>query len=213
MPRSADTKTALLEAGHELLLQQGLPPTLNIRLTEVVEHAGMTTGAAYNIWKSQAAYLRDLSLHLASNFAWADTNSVAEAIATLGPDSVMADWVDAVCNAYFPVFVENQNFFLVLHFWGVRDPDPDLRDAMVAGYEVVHEGFEFLYKGTIRRYGLEVTPPFTLADITTMVTASLEGLALRYRYQPQRVELEGRHLFNAMVQTIAATYLQPSRES
>jgi len=205
-----DTRTRLLEAGREILVERGLPATLDLRLAEVVESVGLSTGAAYNIWKSQTEFRQDLSLHLASSFQWADTTAVAQAIATLGPDTTMADWVDVVCEAYFPHFVANQSFFLVLHFWGVREPDPALRDAIIQGYETLHAEFEFLYTATIRRYGLEVVPPFTISDLTTMITASIEGLALRHRFQPDRIENNGQHLFNAMLQMIATVYLKPT---
>lgn len=205
-----ETRARLLETGRDMIRETGLPETLDIRIADVCARATMTTGAAYNIWQNQDDYRRDLAVFLASDFGWADTNTIFEATSTLGPTSTMDDWVTAVCEAYFPVFTQNRDFYLILHYWGVDNPSPRLTTAIRDGYNTIHTNFLNLYTATIARYGLTVTPPHTLDDITTLITANLEGLAIRHRFQPERITTPHTHLFTSIVLAITHTYLQPA---
>jgi len=208
-PKKDNTKTRLLEAGRQRLMRQGLPAALEIKLTDVLDDVQMSTGAAYNIWRNQADFRSDLSLYIARSFEWADTTAVLEAIDALPATSTFSDWVDAVADTYFPIFVEGMHFYIVLHFWGVQDLSPELTQAIQDGYDLTHNSFKALYETAFERYGLEIIKPHTSDDITAMVTAALEGFALRHRFQPQRLDDNERHLFTELLQAIATNYLQP----
>jgi len=135
---------------------------------------------------------------------------VLEAIAALPENSTMDDWVQAVANTYFPLFVKNMDYFIVLQFWGVKEPSDELQAAMQSGYDLTHEGFSALYASAINHYGLQVKAPFTIDHIAVMVTAALEGFALRHRFQPEYVAMEdGTLLFSELLRTIVASHLEP----
>jgi len=209
-PKKDKTKDLLLEAGRRHVINSGLSEGLDdVKLTNVLKEVDLSTGAAYNIWENQDEYRRELSLYIAENFEWADTSTVLAAIASLPEHSTMDDWVQAVADTYFPLFVANMDFFIVLRFWGVREPTPELTEAVRAGYELTHLGFCQLYTQAFEHYGLQVVAPHTADDITAMVTASLEGFALRHRFQPERVTDEnGRLLFTQVLRTIVDNHLE-----
>jgi len=203
------TRELLLEAGRARVVTHGLPEGIDVKLTDVLADVGLSTGAAYNIWPSQKAYRQDLSLHIAQSFAWADASELIAALERLPGDSTPDDWVREVANVYFPLFVDRLDFFVVLHFWSVLQPRPELVEAIRRGYDEVHEGFKVLYTEAMDRYNVKLIDGYTLDEAITMTTASLEGFALRHRFQPERLVTEGRHLFTETMSLIARAVLEP----
>jgi AcrR family transcriptional regulator len=66
------TRQLLLDAGFEMMLERGLDVGWGIRVADVTERVGLTTGAAYQIWSGsrtrdgrggQDKFHRDLALH------------------------------------------------------------------------------------------------------------------------------------------------------
>lgn len=213
MGSKATTRQLLLEAGRRLLTERGLPEEVSLKLTDVLADVQMSTGAAYNIWDNQAAYRADLALHIASEFRWADSTAIVEAIGRLPTDATMYDWIRTACDTYFPFFVANLDFFVVLKFWGVEEPSTELVEAIQAGYSTLHDEFKFFYEASLGHFGYRVVSPYTVDDITTMVTAAIEGTALRHRFEPERLESAGGHLYFSIVWAIASTYTEPDSES
>lgn len=201
------TRELLLRAGRQRVIAEGLPEGIDVKLTDVLADVGLSTGAAYNIWPSQKAYRQDLSLHMAESFEWADATAVLTAVAELPDDSTMDDWVRAVADTYFPLFVGHMDFFVVLHFWAVNDPRSELIEALKRGYDEVHESFKALYQEAIDHYGLKLIEPYTPDDATIMITAAIEGFAVRHRFEAERLEDGGRHLFSEVMSLLARSIL------
>ncbi len=184
-----ETRLRLLEAGRELLLQQGPDERIDVRLKHACDHAGYTTGAAYSLWDNQSRYQEELARYVASNFDWAGPESIAEELVEIV--GTTDDYVEAIRRSaviYFERFVGQDDFFLALRFWSVREPSTQLEAALVDGYRVVHDGFVELFASLMEHYQLRMRSPTTLDDMTIILTALVEGLALRHRIVPEAVE-------------------------
>jgi len=135
---------------------------------------------------------------------------VIDAIAALPQNSTISDWVQVVGDTYFPLFVANMDFFVVLHFWGVKAPRAELAASIRSGYELTQVGFSALYQQAFDHYNLEVKPTHTVQDLTVMVTAALEGFALRHHFDPEHVtNTNDQLLFTELLQTIVRDHLTP----
>jgi AcrR family transcriptional regulator len=205
----AETRERLLEAGRQLVVREGLRASIDVRLTDVLDEVGLTTGAAYNIWDSQDHYRRELALYIARNVQWADDRLILEGRSSLPLDLSLDEWVTAVADLYFEAFVSSWDYFILLHFWGVKEPDEELQEALRAGYDIVHQRFMVLFGATLERFGRVVKEPYTLDDLCTLMTAVCEGLALRQRFQPERMDTAGGHLFSAAIRDLTKVYTRP----
>ncbi len=208
-PSKDRTRRKLLEVGRQLIVERGLRDTIDIRLTEVLDSAGMTTGAAYNIWPNQDAYRRSLALHIAETLEWADQRLLGAAIDSLQPEIPLHEWVPLACDFYFSAFVSRWDYYILLQFWGIKDPGDDLVAAINRGYDVVHDSFRSLFQRALEVHDLKMVEPYTLDDLCVMATAICEGLALRHRFQPDRLESEGGHLFGVMANHQVAQCVRP----
>ena len=204
------TRQVLLDAGREIYLRKGLPEAIDVKLKDVLAEVGLTTGAAYQVWPKQADFQRELALYIAANYEFADPAAAIDAVSALDVESSTPhDWVIAVSNAYFPAFVAHQQFFMALQFWGVADPRAELRDAIEAGYDQTHATFVAFYNHALDTYGLRVVEPYTVDDLAVMVTGATEGLALRHRFQPDRLQTAAHHVLTATTLAIVDSYLEP----
>ena len=168
----------------------------------------MTTGAAYNIWANQDAYRRSLALHVAETMQWADDRLVGEAIASLQPDVAIDEWIPLACDFYFDAFVSRWDYYILLQFWGIKEPGDDLVAAINRGYDVVHDRFRSLFQRALDVHQLELIEPLSLDDLCVMTTAICEGLALRHRFQPERLRTEAGHLFGVMTNQLVSGMVQ-----
>ena len=207
-----ETRQRLLAVGRELIVERGLRDTIDIRLTEVLARAGLTTGAAYNIWSTQDDYRRDLALYVAETMEWADDRLLGAAVDSLHPDVPLDEWIPLACDFYFDAFVSRWDYYILLQFWGIKDPGDDLVAAINQGYEVVHDRFRILFQRALDVHAMEMIDDLTIDDLCVMATAICEGLALRHRFQPERLQTAGGQLFGVMTNHLVAGCLQPRSE-
>jgi len=120
-------------------------------------------------------------------------------LADLADDVSLEDWITVAAEAYFEAFTTRHDYFILLQFWGVKNPDPELVDAIKEGYDVVHQRLVLLFQFTVYKFDLELIPPYTLDDMAVVATALCEGLALRHRFEPKRVTSEAGPLFGDVV--------------
>lgn len=209
-----ETRLLLLETAREVMLEEGLPEGTNIKLTSVLEQAGLTTGAAYQVWKSQQVFQEDLALFVARQFEWArpalDSVAILKALPASAKPS--ADGTNAAVHAfalaYYDAFVNRPEFLMVLHYWGIQSPRPELTEAIRDGYEIVHGGLVETCGELLDRCALTCTEPGTIDDLAVAVLASAEGLVLRRHFDHERVgsgadtASRGEHLFVKMIEGI-----------
>ncbi len=194
-----DTRQKLLEAGRELLVADGLRQVIDIRLTDVLELVGLTTGAAYNIWDSQDEYRTELAIYVAKNLEWADDRLLRDSLTEMPTDVPLEQWITAAGDAYFEAFTARWDYFILLQFWGVKNPDEELIAAIKAGYDMVHQRLLFLFQVTADMYSLELEEPYTFDDMAVAATAICEGLAIRHRFEPERVSSAAGPLFSDLM--------------
>src|SRR5687767_15950116 len=78
---SAETRKLLLDTGIAMLHEQGVTAGVaHIRLRDVLDRAGLTTGAAYRLWSDQSAFHRDLAVAAAG---WRDDGPLDRTVAAI----------------------------------------------------------------------------------------------------------------------------------
>ncbi len=181
------TRRALLDAGIRLLQDRpGESGVKKIRATEVSREAGVSHGAFYGHWASQDDYRRDLlaevlspaSVHQQTSDA---LNEMLDAV-HLGLDEV----VRLGCNANFDSMTTDPRWPIGIGLHA--DPDEETQTLLQEQYRIVTETWEPFYRKMIDSYGLEMRPPFTTSTMAVILTAIVEGIALRHHVEPSSTE-------------------------
>ncbi len=174
-----ETRRDLLETGRRLLKEHGAPDRINIRLADVLKEHGLTTGAAYHIWGSQKEFQEDLAGFIASDWGW----EMSKAMEEDPNDRSVAE----VAITYFDKFKDNDEFFIMLQLWGVKDPSEQLCESITDGYDRVHEDLTTMLDKNVPARGRRFKGGLTASDAAVLVTALTEGLAVRGRFDRDRL--------------------------
>jgi len=184
----------------------------------VLERAGLTTGAAYQVWKSQQLFQEDLALFVAREFEWARPNEDRSKLRAMTTDNPsIPEGIKRVAVFYWDAFVSRPEFLMILHFWGVRDPRSELSDAIREGYDMVHQSLKEMFSKTLEVYGLEFREPYSADDMAVAFTAATEGLVLRQHMDPERVrhandELHaGEQIYIGLLEAILTHFTVPAK--
>ena len=212
----AETRELILRAGHRLLAERGFRDQVDIRLADAVKAAGYTTGAAYQIWKSQAEFQRELALHIVGETGdWAGVETIGDDLeAVLLSEPSFEEMVRAAGGLYMRSFLGREEFYTMLPFFASRERHPDVTEAMRRGYDGVHEDFRLLFAALLELYGRTFREPFELDDLCVSATALAEGLALRHRVDPDRIRDEigdpeaPWHIYSAALVAFAHHYTE-----
>lgn len=212
------TRQVLLDAGQAILRERGTSAEIDIKLTDVLARTGYTTGAAYPIFGNQEGYQRELALYVAANFDWAGPEAITdELVQILETSESLEETIMRGTQRYFEVFTANEDFYLALQFWAVREPWPELQASLQEGYRVVHDGFATLFGMILDIYDRRPKPGFTIDDITVAITALTEGLALRHRIDSRAadsctVTTNLADLYGHTLISIANQFTEPTEE-
>ncbi len=192
----AITRATILQKAYEMYIDRRLIHG-DERLSLVLDELGYTTGAGYQIWANQAAFRSDLQVYVAENIEYASLRPLAHKIeesARLGRP--FREHTLAGGDIFFDAFIGREDFYLSLRFFAMADDRPaDISEALIDGY--VRSSWETtaLFESAFERLHRELRAPLQMSDLTTSVTALVEGYALRARLQPDlavhRVEYEG----------------------
>ncbi|MEM7337627.1 MAG: hypothetical protein AAF467_03200 [Actinomycetota bacterium] len=208
----------LLRAARRVILEQGRDNPVGVRLSEVVRSEGLTTGAAYQIWRSQEEFHADVALHIAEEFDWAGPQAIMEHLGELlDADATIEEAVRSAGNLYIETFIRNDEYYTVLQLYAVHNPTEELLAALQRGYDVVHTGFAVLFEGVLGIYGRRIRDPFTIDDVAVIITALTEGIALRAKVQPDvvRTDLDlavGQgpwHVYSATLAALTSQLTEP----
>jgi AcrR family transcriptional regulator len=184
-----ETRTELLEAGMRLLVREGVDLGMSgLPVTAVAKEAGRTTGAIYQIWKTQRAFHRDLALEAAERQTWGDAGVIAAVVTKeLERGAEFDDLITKVADAYLGHLSNTRTFYVIVHFWGAALDDEGLREAIKTGYDSFHRDFTTLLKAMLDMYQMRPREPHTIDDIAVAVAALAEGYALRVQIDPDNV--------------------------
>lgn len=192
-----DRRQQILDKGRKMVIERGTLERIDIRLRDVLDALKLTTGAAYNIWENQEAFRMDLAAEVARNVSFA---SLASSDPTPNLDQPPLDEVRRMGAEYFEIFVDGDDFFAALHFWGVKELSEVVATAIREGYTANrNEWIEFFAAG-LAWAGLEMSDDFGLEDLATAVTMITEGAALRHRFEPEALRATGgSHIYAEML--------------
>jgi len=177
-----------------MMIDDGAPEQVHLRLSNVLQHMGLTSGAAYNIWSSQGDFQHDLAHHLISEYSWAgpDQNEVK-----LDFDADPTDEIRRLAELYLDSLTNDTQFYLTLRFWGVKDPSAELIASVKDGYANNHDLWRFFYSLGFQWAGLRIRDGYTIDDFVVMATLVTEGAALRHRFEPERLRTaDGSNLYS-----------------
>lgn len=205
-----ETKRDLLQTGRQLLIKQGVPGRINIKLTDVLKEKGLTTGAAYHIWGSQNEFQEDLAEFIAAEFEWASIDVLPDPSLDLN-EAGSEDRVRALGEAYLNGFRSREEYFIVLQLWGIQNPPEAVSDAIREGYDLVHQGLVALIEANHERSGdRRWKEGFGPDDAATLVSAICEGLALRGRFDDGRLTNEkGQGVFGEALIALLEHFTEP----
>ena len=202
-----ETRRDILDTALQMVIDDGATEQIDLRLSSVLDHMGLTSGAAYNIWSSQGAFQRDLAHHLIREYSWAgpDQNEIK-----LDFDAGPTDEIRRLAELYLDSLTDETQFYLTLRFWGIKNPSTELLASVKDGYADNHDLWRFFYSVGFQWAGLRVRKEFTLDDFVVMATMVTEGAALRHRFEPERLLTEeGCNLYSEALVALVAYFTEP----
>lgn len=182
------TRAALLAAGADLLREQPVGRLLDqVTAPEVARRAGRTIGAFYHHWADQDSYRQDL---LAAVLA-PEILPTEETVSDVGAALLMADAPDEIVRrngrANLVAGLHRPELALTLALSALARRDEPTRDLLRRQYVVLDASLVPMYGALFAANGWVPRPPFTLRDISTVITALVEGLVTRAVAEPDAV--------------------------
>lgn len=180
-----ETRRRLLEAGVELLLANGLPEAINIKMADACDRLDVTSGAAYQIWRSQGDYQTDLTHYIIDTLDWSlpGIGPELERAATTG--KAVDDAVYSAAKAQFAALASCRTFPLILHLWSVGELSPEQVESIRGTHRRAVDNLVRHLESALDGFGLEPRPDYPLDALALVITTLGEGLVLRHRFDPE----------------------------
>lgn len=190
------TRQLLLDAGFDMMLERGLDVGWGIRVADVTERVGLTTGAAYQIWSGsrtregmggQDKFHRDLALHAIERIVAERATDHTTFIETLMGEG------DSLERIVARVAEENLRpdalgrFALYVGLCAAATSTPEIGEAGRRNYREATGAYAALLEKTLVHFDLEMVPPHQLEDLAMANLALVEGLCLRAVVDPDSV--------------------------
>ena len=189
---SAETRAALLEAGAALLRDEPVGAVLSqLSARAVAERAGRTSGAFFHHWRSQAAYHRDLLAYVLDPARIASTAEAVQLI--LGGLQAGADPVGvlaAAARGNFESVRADPYVPLWNALWSMHGSDDYVAELLRQNFQSVTAQVVPVLEAVLAASGREIRPPFTVDSYAVVITALVQGLALRVAIEPERVPVQ-----------------------
>ncbi len=201
------TRREILGTARQMLIDDGATEQIDLRLSTVLDHMGLTSGAAYNIWASQAEFQHDLAHHVIGEYSWAgpDQNDIK-----IDFDAEPMDEIRRLAELYLDSLTDDTQFYLILKIWGVKNPSPELQASVRASYAANHDMWRFFYKVGFEWAGRRMRAGYSLDDFVVMATMVTEGAALRHRFEPERIlSRDERNLFSEILVAMVERFTEP----
>jgi hypothetical protein len=203
--RREELRTSLLEAGREILYEEGLETgSSNLTFKRVFERVETKTGMRLTnasvirrVWENQADYQADVLVAIAQDEGRPEIDLTVQAVAALFDDLDLsttesrARSVQEVCRvggaASSDAIANSNNWTLWISVLAMATatalPEQRLRiqAALLEGYASVSKFWEETYTGLTEFLGLRIRQPWTIGQFAMAVTAYSEGCSLRQR--------------------------------
>jgi AcrR family transcriptional regulator len=185
-----DNRTVFLQAGEALLAEQATEVTLrSLTVRAVTKRARRSTGAFYHYWETQADYVRDLLPYLMRWDAMLEQDPALDRIQAAAPEQMEAAFIvrmfDGAIDAMTATTVGRLEWLL----FSMVD-DASVRVILHDLYREYADMFAAEYERLLGSVGLRPATGMTWIDVATMITAALDGLALRRSIDPERASSE-----------------------
>lgn len=187
----SETRTLLLDTGTKMLVETGIQVTVgHINLIDVCREAGLkTAGSGYKIWPSQEDFRVDLLRHLLdSTIVGTDTvDLLTDAVSSSNDLPALGELIRTAGASNAESNIGNESYVVYIALWLAAEFDNELRDGLRGSDSEWLSAFAHLYETVLARYEREWTPPFTAKHLAVSLSALVEGLAIRARYDPSLV--------------------------
>lgn len=189
-PRSI-TRLRILAEAHTMLLSDGMPEPIGVRLADVLARLGLTTGAAYNIWESQNHFREDLMLHLTTHQAPSPVHDEPSVATIIDQDGL--DEVAAVCALLIHCVrrVEAAPDHAVTYYLAtIGNPSSELASAIESAQEHSLAHARAVVHAWMDHFEKRPKPPHSAETLAATARSATEGIVLRRRFEPDDAVLD-----------------------
>lgn len=183
-----DTQRRILDATFDVWASDP-PATLfgGLSVARIAKAAGVTRSTFYAYWPTSEAYLHDVLRHLATRSSLAPPGRAVESLDTSAPRSPeMVDRFMHAATVLLDAAAEDQAFLLRQALLGKAD-EPEIATLLRDLYRAVEAPAVESFARNLHEWGREPRPPLHLPEIVAVITAMLDGLAIRRIFDPEMV--------------------------
>jgi AcrR family transcriptional regulator len=222
-PTAEDRRRDYLELGARIVTEfdaarsasAPVDALADVKVADVAARAGVTKGAVYHIWPSQAAYRHDLLARLLEQNR---QRGVREVLRLLEDDGVAGDDPTNLLRRYadfvFDAMKDDPGFYARFCFF-VYASNPEVADLLASGDDALVEDFGPYLELYLQLVGRRLREPFTVRMLLLSINALFQGLCLRYRTSPDLVERRrlgaptGSSLYAAGIDALVQHFSEP----
>ena len=185
--RHSGTRTKILDAGIAIWADHTASVLVSgFTVARIAAVANVTRSTFYAYWPSTEEYLADLATHLIDLNTMDYPTIVANLPIDIRPKSGISDLPQAVvesCRAHFEAAVNDESFGLRLAFLSKAD-DPAIAATLKDLYRNAEVAQYAPFLLSLDRSGRKLREPIDESMMQIIFSALLEGLAARYRLDP-----------------------------
>lgn len=185
---AGEARQALLEAGRDYVYEHPLgEPLDHVRVADIVDRLGVSSGAIYHYWETQDDYRDELIDLLLSPDEYPAVGRTAELVEdALATDPPLEELIRMAATISFDGLAElpgPERLALAL----VAYDDPDIDRRLGVQSQALSGRWAGLFERYFPRYGIEPRPPFTYESIATVLMALIQGMNVRRAVDPDAV--------------------------
>lgn len=176
-----ETRELLVNTAVEMLHEQGAYiGVTHVKMSDVVQRAGLTTGAAYRIWESQDDFHREVAV---AAVRWRPVGSIDDTVMAI-KDAVegglpVGETIRLASAANLRTLPDDAADLVSLTLRMAAPADDELAAASRQRHELAMEDFSALYAALLDVYRLRVRAPYTLRHLALALAALSEGFSIQ----------------------------------
>jgi len=152
-----------------------------------------TTGGFYRRWSTKAEFYADLVRYILDNSRMRNgtpEQRSRELVMRLADRPTFGEFVHAAASGEMESIKDDPAYAIQLHMWAATRTHEWVRDLMASGYADATDHWSDAYRLVLSLYHMELRPGFDERRLAVLLTALLDGLALRRGIQPDAVDDE-----------------------
>lgn len=159
--------------------------------TEVIRD-DETTGGFYRRWDTKADYLADLVRYILDNARMRDGTPDQRSLALLNrlinDRPTFGEFVHTAAQEEMDSLADDPAFAVEVHLWPAARTHPWVRELMAQAYVEGTDGWSQAYRNVLSLYRMKLRSGFDERRLAVLLTALLDGLALRRGVEPDDVD-------------------------